>query len=236
MKNFLLVILLIATVAMTATTIYDIQYTTDAGIDGTYPSPLNGEDVTVQGIVTANNADDYQGNTKFFISEQNAGAWKGIYVYDWDTPVQLGDLVEVTGTVSEYNGLTELTYCDVTILSSGNEVPNPIVVTTGQIAGGMAAESYEGCLVKVMNVTVTQEPDQYAQFAIDDNTGACFVDDFFDVYPEPTVGTTYTSVIGMVNYSWNAFSINPRTMEDVQAGTPVNNSKKSWGKIKSIYK
>jgi len=236
MKNFLLVILLVVCVAMSATTIYDVQYTTDAGPNGTYPSPLVDQEVTVTGVVTAINADEYQGNTKFFISQPEGGAWKGIYVYEWNTPVQIGDMVEVTADVVEYYGLTELSYCDVTILSSGNPVPNPIIVTTGQMAGGMTAESYEGCLVKVMNVTVTQEPDNYAQFAVDDNTGACFVDDFFDVYPEPTLGTTYSYIIGTVHYGFDEYSINPRTMDDLQTGTPVNNTKKSWGKIKSIYK
>jgi hypothetical protein len=87
-----------------------------------------------------------------------------------------------------------------------------------------------------MNVTVTGAPDQYNQFQVDDNTGDCNVDDLFYVQPEPAVGDTYTAIIGMVNYGFDEFSINPRTMEDVQAGTPVNNTKKSWGKIKSIYK
>lgn len=236
MKNFLLVILLIVTVAMSATTIYDIQYTTNAGSDGTYPSPLDGQEVTVEGVVTANRANTSAEIGKFFISQPEGGAWKGIYVFDWSTNVQVGDLVEVTGTVDEYYGYTELTYCDVTVLSSGNAVPNPIIVTTGQITSGMTAESYEGCLVKVMNVTVTEAADQYGVFMVNDNTGACNIDDLFYVHPEPEVGTVYSSIIGTVNYSFDEFSINPRTMDDVQAGTPVSNNKKSWGKIKSIYK
>lgn len=237
MKNFLLVLFLIVTVAMSATTIYDIQYTTDAGADGTYPSPLVDQDVTVQGVVTAINANLQSGAQigKFFISQPEGGAWKGIYIFNWDVAVALGDMVEVTGTVIEYFGYTELTYCDVTILSSGNPVPNPSIVTTGQIAGGMVAESYEGCLVKVMNVTVTQAADNYGQWAANDNTGACFFDDLFYVHPEPAVGDTYTSIIGNVNYGYDEYSINPRTMDDVQTG-PVSNTKKSWGKIKSIYK
>lgn len=236
MKNFLLVLLLIATVAMSATTIYDIQYTTDAGSDGTYPSTFDGQEVTVQGVVTANRANTTGEIGKFFMSQPEGGAWKGIYVFDWSVNVQLGDLVEVTGTVDEYYGYTELTYCSVTVLSSGNPVPNPTIVTTNQISGGMTAESYEGCLVKVMNVTVTQEADNYGQWAVNDNTGACFVDDLFYVHPEPAVGATYSAIIGTVNYGFDAFSINPRTLDDVQAGTPVSNTKKSWGKIKSIYK
>ncbi len=236
MKNFLLVLILVMSVAMSATTIYDIQYTTDPGPNGTYPSPLVGQDVTVTGVVTANRANTTAEIGKFFISQPEGGAWKGIYVFHWNTPVQVGDMVEVTGTVTEYYGYTELTYCNVTILSSGNPVPAPIIVTTGQIVGGVTAESYEGCLVKVMNVTVTQAANQYGVFKVTDNTGACNIDDLFYVQPEPAVGDTYTSIIGNVNYSFDEFSINPRTMDDVQAGTPVNNTKKSWGKIKSIYK
>ena len=145
-------------------------------------------------------------------------------------------MVEVTGTVDEYYGYTELTFCDVTILSSGTPVPNIINVTTGQFTGGMVAESYEGCVVKAMNVTVTEAADQYGVFMVNDGTGACNVDDLFYVHPEPAVGAVYSSIIGTVNYNYDEYSINPRTMDDVQTGTPVNNTKKSWGKIKSIYK
>lgn len=236
MKNFLLVILLVLTVAMSATTIYDVQYTTDAGPDGTYPSPLAGQEVTVQGVVTGNRANTTGEIGKFFISQPEGGAWKGVYIFHWTTPVQVGDLVSVTGTVTEYFGFTEITYCAVTVISSGNPVPNPTIVTTGQMSGGMTAESYEGCLVKVMNVSVTQAADNYGQWAVNDNTGVCFIDDLFYVHPEPTVGQVYSAVIGNMNYNFDKYTINPRTLADVQTGTSVNNSKKSWGKIKSIYK
>lgn len=236
MKNLFLVLILIVSVGLSATTIYDIQYTTDPGSDGTYPSPLVGQEVTVTGVVTATGANPYNGQTKFFISQPEGGAWKGIYVFDWSTPVQVGDMVEVSGTVAEHFGCTQLSFCNVTILSSGNPVPNPTIVTTGQISGGMTAESYEGCLVKVMNVTTTQVADNYGKWAVNDNTGACFVDDLFHVRPNPALGDPFTSIVGTVNYYFEEYSINPRTDDDVQAGTPVSNTRKSWGKIKSIYK
>ncbi|MBI9031242.1 choice-of-anchor J domain-containing protein [bacterium] len=219
MKKLFMLVLFAITVALGATTIYDIQYTTDAGPNGTYPSPLVDQDVTVTGIVTANRANTTGEIGKFFISQPEGGAWKGIYVFHWNTPVQVGDMVEVTATVTEYYGYTELIYCDVTILSSGNPVPNPIIVTTGQMTGGMTAESYEGCLVKVMNVTVTEATDQYGVFMVNDGTGECNIDDLFYVHPEPAVNDTYTSIIGNVNYSFDAFSINPRTLSDVATGT-----------------
>lgn len=236
MKNFVLVILLIASVALSATTIYDIQYTTDPGSDGTYPSPLAGQNVTVTGVVTGIRANTTGEIGKFFISQPEGGAWKGVYVFHWTTPVQIGDMVDVTGTVTEYFGFTELTYCTVTTLSSGNPVPNPSIVTTGQMAGGAIAESYEGCLVKVMNVTTTQIADNYGQWAVTDGTGVCYVDDLYYVQPNATMGETFTSIIGHVNYNFEKYTINPRTLEDAQSGTPVSNTRKSWGKIKSIYK
>ncbi|RLC49798.1 MAG: hypothetical protein DRI23_08495, partial [Candidatus Cloacimonadota bacterium] len=130
-----------------ATTIYDIQYTTNSGPDGTYPSPLDGQIVTVTGIVTGAN---FGQDNKFFMSDPEGGAWHGIYVYDYTVGPALGDEVEVTGTVTEYYGLTELGYCTITILSSGNPVPEPTIVTTLNLVIPAQAEQYEGCLVQVL--------------------------------------------------------------------------------------
>ena len=232
MKSILLFVLLVITVAMSATTIYDVQFTTDSGTDGTYPSTLDGQEVTLSGVVSAINVD---GGEKFFMTDPEGGAWHGIYVFDWTILPALGDMVEVTGTVTEYYGVTELTYCTGTIISSGNAVPNPIIITTGQMAG-VTGESYEGCLVKVFNASVTSEADDYGKFAVDDNTGECHINDLFDVYPEPVMGSTYAYIIGMGHYDYGDYTIEPRTMDDVVLSTPVSNSGKSWGKIKSIYK
>jgi predicted extracellular nuclease len=229
MKNILLVVLLVMAVAMSATTIYDVQYTTDAGNDGTYPSSMAGQEVTVTGIVTAINAD----GDKFFISDPEGGAWKGIYVFDWSVSPQIGDMVEVTGTVTEYYGLTELSYCSCNIISSGNVAPNPMIVTTGQLADG---EQYEGVLIKVIEVEAVTASDQYGKFKINDGTGEAHVNDLFDVYPEPEAGDVFSSITGMGHYDYGTYTIEPRTLADAVESTPVSNSGKSWGKIKSIYK
>ena len=50
-----------------ATTIYDIQYTTNPGTNGWYPSPMVDQDVTVIGIVTG--AYFSHGDNMFFISD-----------------------------------------------------------------------------------------------------------------------------------------------------------------------
>ena len=208
-----------------ATTIYDIQYTTNSGPDGTYPSPLDGQIVTVTGIVTGAN---FGQDNKFFMSDPEGGAWHGIYVYDYTVGPALGDEVEVTGTVTEYYGLTELGYCTITILSSGNPVPEPTIVTTLNLVIPAQAEQYEGCLVQVLDVVVTEAQDEFGQWFIDDGSGECQVDDGFfyldEVVPPIviTVGMEWAMITGCLDYSYNEYGINPRTPDDlVDEITPV---------------
>ena len=201
-----------------ATTIYDIQYTDVPGPDGTYPSPMVDQDVTITGIVTGAN---FSNDNYFFMSDPGGGAWCGIYIYDFETGPALGDEVEVSGTVTEYYGLTELGYCTVTILSSGNPVPEPITVATLDLSVPAFAEPYEGCLVQVDGVTVTDIQDDYGQWYINDGTGACQVDDGFfyldSVIPpiEIVIGMEWAIIRGCLDYSYDEYGINPRFPEDL---------------------
>ena len=227
-KIFGILVFTVVVSVVFATTIYDIQYTTNPGPDGTYPSPLDGQDVTVIGIVTGANFDN--GNTMFFMSDPEGGAWHGIYVYDLETGPALGDEVEVTGTVSEYYGLTELGWCTINILSFGNTVPAPISVTTLNLVVPAQAEQYEGCLVEVTNVEVTEAQDDYGQWYIDDGTGECQVDDEFfyldSVIPpiEIVVGMEWAIIRGCLDYSYDEYGINPRFPADLidEVSTPEN--------------
>lgn len=82
--------------------IYDIQYATGSPAD----SPYDGQVVTTSGIVTARilNGPD---SAAYFIQD-GTGAWNGVYVYDTDAAVEIGDSVVVTGEVDEYFNLTEI--------------------------------------------------------------------------------------------------------------------------------
>ncbi|MCF7793395.1 MAG: T9SS type A sorting domain-containing protein [Candidatus Cloacimonetes bacterium] len=217
-KSLLLIGLLVFSAVAFATTIYDIQYTTDPGPDGFYPSPMEGETVTVTGIVTGEN---YNQDNKFFMTDPGGGAWHGIYVYDYQVGPSLGDEVEVTGTVTEYYGLTELGYCTINILSQGNDVPDPIQVSTLDLVVPALAEQYEGCLVSVSDVEVTAEQDDYGQWYIDDGSGECQVDDGFfylDSVTPPiviTMGMTWDMIIGCVDFSYDEYGLNPRTPDDL---------------------
>jgi len=227
MKKLVVIIMVLSFIfTLSATTIYDIQYTTNAGPDNTYPSPMEDQEVTVQGIVTgAGFAGD-----KFFmcdLPEVGTGEWHGIYVYNTDPAQspQEGDMVEVTGTVTEYFGVTELGYVTVNILSSGHEFAGPFQVFTGQIAIPQFAEKWEGCLVSVANVEVVSEQNDYGEWYVDDESGECQIDDGFfylDNIDPPiviSVGQTWGTIIGIVNYSYDQYEINPRYPEDLMSDT-----------------
>ena len=118
----------------TATSIQAIQGPGDT-------SPLAGQTVTTQGVVTAISA----GSTKgFYLQEPmpdgDAAASDAVFVFTGSAPagVAVGDFVEVTGTVQEFrpNGaapgalsITEISAVTATtMLSSGNALPDPVLI------------------------------------------------------------------------------------------------------------
>lgn len=229
MKRFALILVLsLVAAAMFAQnlTVYDVQYTTDP--DGV--SPHYGENVVVEGVVCATL---WKGYASFFICDPDGGEWSGVLVYDgndeYGYDLTEGDFVVVSGYVDEYYGMTEISnLTDVTTQSSGNTVPDPVVITTSQLA---SEECYEGCLVRVNDVTVTQEQNEYGEWYVDDyaRNEAQIDDGFFylDELEPPvtiTVGDEYDYLIGMVDYSYDIFALNPRTPQDMGIGVDVDDN------------
>lgn len=212
--NRILIILLIclAAFSLRAVTIYEIQYATESG-NGTYPSPYAGQSVTTTGIVTATG---YSGHYGFYISMPEGGAWKGILIYTSSYSPSVGSLVEVTGQVWEYYGLTEIRNVSaVNVISGGNPVPPAVAVTTAQATG----EEYEGVLVQLQNAMVTQEINQYSEWEVSDGSGNCMIaDTFFDqavLGALISMGVVFESIKGIGNYSYGVHNINPRSQADI---------------------
>lgn len=198
--------------ALSGVTIYDIQYTTNAG-SGTYPSPYAGQNVTTQGIVTAYG---YSGSYGYYISMPEGGAWKGILVYDSHNSPLPGSLVSVSGQVWEFYGLTEIrnvTSCQV--ISSGNPIPPVVDVTTSQAN----SEAYEGVLMQISNALVTQTVNQYGEWYVNDGSGELQIGSvFFDQSSLGTLtsqGVLFNSITGIGHYSYGSYSLNPRSAADL---------------------
>jgi len=215
MRKFLLIISVSLCLAgsvfgQIVTTISNVQDTTGTG---NADSPLKDSVVTVIGVVSG---ESFAFDGKYYIQD-GSGAWSGIYVYgDWDRDNAYGDSVRITATVNEYWGLTQL--IDVTsyeLLGSGKTV-EPTLVTTGEIAtDGSNAELFEGVLVKVVNVEITNDDLGYGEWEIDDGSGPFRVHDSAPYYFIPSNYDSVRSITGVLNYDYSDTKIEPRLAYDV---------------------
>ncbi len=197
--------------------ITEIQSASDPG-EGLdcYPSPFIGQTVFVTGIVTAIQPGS---NPRFYMQDPWADSFSGVYVFDYSVAPAVGDELWLSAEVEEYFGFTELqNVVASTTISTGNNIGSTLI-STGDLSGGcsLSGEEYEGVLVKLQNVTVIEEPNEFGEWIVDDGSGPCQIDDqMFDgdaeVYP---VGTTIASIVGVVDYAYSAFGVNPRNADDI---------------------
>ncbi len=161
--------------------IHDIQGSTNLA-DGTLVgtagaadvSAMVGQDVRVQAIVTQ----VMEGLGGYYIQEEDADAdadahsSEGIFVAGDTSGVTVGDMVTVSGSVSENDGETRITADSVTVESSGNALPTATVITfpTATVLvdadGDYVAnlEAYEGMLVTVPQDMAVTEMFQLDRF------------------------------------------------------------------------
>ncbi|MGO4592821.1 ExeM/NucH family extracellular endonuclease [Leifsonia sp. 2TAF2] len=154
----------------TTTPIAEIQGTGDA-------SPKAGTTVTTAGIVTAQYATG--GFNGFYIQTPGTGgavdlashtASDAVFVYgsSFTGTVAVGDYVKVTGAVSEFAGLTEITATGVTKLDAST-VTAPAPATVGLPATAAQRESLEGMLLApqgAFTVTDVYASNQYGEIAL----------------------------------------------------------------------
>ena len=93
-------------------------------------SPLAGQRVgTVDNIVTGIGEQGFSMQTPDARDDNDPLTSNGVYVYTGSRPqVQVGDAVNVVGTVEEYYGLTELKNATISVLGSGNPLPSALLL------------------------------------------------------------------------------------------------------------
>lgn len=151
-------------------------------------SPRVGSKISTRGIVTAITKKGFYIQTPDAEIDKLSKTSEGIYVFtDRDEiKAKVGDLVEVSATVTEYKPraekytlpLTELTRPMVKIVSSGNALPAPITLTAIDLDPKGAIdqmERYEGMRVKINSLTVTAGTGG----RVDDKKGIAFTDGIF---------------------------------------------------------
>ncbi len=182
-------------------------------------------EVTVTGIVTTDTTD-----FSFYWIQDGTDPWSGVWINDNVNQVVPGDEVTVTGTVQENFGATRINATNVVVNSSGNPVPEPVIVQTGDIrTGGSMAEAYEGMLIQTAAVTVSNPfadgGSNFGEFVIDDGSGGVRVDDLGNF--RGNLDTLFTQdqnlmfVRGVHHYSFNQHKIEPRNDMDIGFDTAV---------------
>ena len=209
------------------TAIYDIQYVSDPDTDDA--SPLNGQEVTINGVVTA----EFWGSDQYrYMHVQDAeGPWNGIvcFEYDgWDTfewvdesggsvpgPAE-GDRVTMTGLVEEYYNLTELASVTSGIVHGESEEQiEPSLVSLSEIG-----EAYEGCLLRVEDVEVVNDDLGYGEWELVDSDGTFMTcDDKWDYFFFPIMTQELASVEGVLDYNFSTYKLQPRLARDVVEGS-----------------
>lgn len=193
--------------------IYEIQYTTAMSGD----SPQKDSLITTHGIVTG--IMQFGASRHSFFIQDSAKAWNGLYVYYTnDSSLVRGDSVEVTGTVTEYNGLTELTSVSaVTKLGTG-AIPMPVSNTTLNANN----EQWEGVLINVSNSECTSNSVGFGQWELNDGSGVLLADDDIFPYATSAIVNDFYDVIGIGHYSFGDYKILPRDINDISTTTGIN--------------
>lgn len=152
----------------------------------------------------------------FWVQDPMGGEESGISVFVLDTAgldVEPGDEVTICGAYAEFFDQSQLAVAAVADINVSGTVPVPAaeVLTSAEAA----TEVWEGVLVQIDNPVVTVEPNDFGEWEIDDALLA--TDTFFEEadWPQPAVDDTFTSLTGVIEFSFENFKIAPRDADDL---------------------
>lgn len=146
------------------TLIHDIQGSGAA-------SPILGQRVTIEGVVVGDHEGPAPALRGFFVQEEDVDAdsdpltSEGIFVFNFNNDdVDVGDVVQVEGTVAEFRGGTQLTdFVLVEVLDVEPRVASAAVITF-PVAAASDVEAFEGMLVTLPQTMVISEYFNYDRF------------------------------------------------------------------------
>ncbi|MEO8148487.1 MAG: phospholipase D-like domain-containing protein [Bacteroidia bacterium] len=141
----------------------------------------------------------------------------GIAIYDAGlSNVNRGDQVTVTGVLTDYNGLLEMNPATtVTINSTGNPLPAPLVLTPLQVG-----EPYEGELVEIDNVTFTGGGGAFAlntnyNFTSNGETGQIRITGSANSLIGSIIPTGTVNLVAIASQFTTTYQLLPRDLNDI---------------------
>ena len=190
----------------------------------TYPdggSHLQCHEATLTGTITFGYSDFGflpEDTFRNYLLADATGAGNAIYIYNnaghaaYMDSLERGDRITVTGTVTEYNGLTELTNISAfTLLSSGNDSP----ATLSTIPALMAdPEPWESVLVELADITVVDSLG-YGEWLVRDDLNNELVLDNLGVWDVQLFAGAHMDFLrGAMTWNFGAWKIAPRQNDD----------------------
>lgn len=166
--------------------------------DPSHPdNPPFGSTVSVRGLyVTA-----VRRSIRFYAQTTTSEPFNGVFIATAE-PVTVGQLLDVTGVYEDRYGQGQIGAQRLSFVGSPGAlpfdpiaIPDPATVATG----GALAESYEGMVIRVGPVTVTDPANRFDEFLV---TGGLMVDDDLFNYSGSTypVGTRFESLAGVLGF------------------------------------
>jgi|GEM_PF-1352880 len=217
-------------------TIRDIQYKSrDWNND---LSPYCGIEVTVTGIVTT--PQSYNEQFGAYAIQDGQNYFSGVLVRGINDDLAEGDKITVTGTVREqdpgqkdkweYN-----TYIEAkshSVVSTGNQVPEPVVLATKSTLYSGGAENWEGMLVHLWDLTVPDTAGKSADIKrglvpiIDNETpigknawihnlGLSWIDLITLDWDRIGTGSIMEFVAGILTENYGHYAVGPRDIRDI---------------------
>jgi hypothetical protein len=162
----------------------------------------------------------------------------GIWCYNGSQPsVSVGDLVTLTGNYVEYFGVSEIDIPaasgSVTNLGPAPVVPIPADVRCQDVqTGGPFGEDWEGVLIRVDSVRVTDITLGFGEYEISEIDGDSTsvndtlrvdTDRSIDGPPIPALSTVLKSLTGVLDYTFSDFKVVPRDIDDLDFPLPAPN-------------
>ena len=203
--------------------------------DGDFVADRKDEYVVIKGVVTTPDLNlSSSSSISFYVQDETGGI--NIYAKPKLTPaLAVGDLIQITGKVAMYNGLTELEVfgADTNIVRLGlGTVPSPVVISASDLLSN--GEKYEGSLIQINAVAATDSSDSwplvtkdanitlwdgymYFTMRVDKDTD---IDDLAEpIYPANVIGVA-TQFDAKAPYD-SAYQITPRYYTDIIQNVPA---------------
>ncbi len=176
-----------------------------------------GTSISVTGIVT--NGSELGGIR--YLQDGTAGI--AAYGYNELANVKRGDSIVITGDISDYNNLLEISpVTTVTVVSSGHPLPAPVVLTPAQLS-----DDYEAQLVKIENAVFADAGATFSAktnytFTAGGQQGEIRINDA----ASPLVGKVIPSgnviIVGPLAQYRDTYQILPRDENDLIPGSSIN--------------